>query len=207
VEPEHVASIRGGNAHYVALSREYMKRGFGVAPEAPRIERPAHAGGHAAVGCAIVTVSDTRTKQDDLSGDALNQGLLAAGHTVVARAWVRDQVTAIRRAVRAALAKRAVSAVILTGGTGVAPRDVTPQALEPIITMPLPGFGEVLRALSYPEIGSAAWLSRTTAGIARGKLVICLPGSPAAVRFALEKLIVGELPHVMRLLGRIPVKE
>jgi molybdenum cofactor biosynthesis protein B len=122
---------------------------------------------------------------------------------VVTRAWVRDTVPGIRRAVRAALARRAVDVVMVTGGTGVAPRDLTPEAVEPLFERPLPGFGERFRALSAAQVGSAAWLSRASAGIARGRLVILLPGSTRAVALALDELVIPELGHVARLLGRL----
>ena len=161
------------------------------APRAPR-----------AIGVAIVTVSDTRRGAEDTSG-ALAEKLLAdAGANVASRAWVRDDVAAIRRATRAALAKRAVDVVVLTGGTGLSTRDVTPEALEPLLDRTLPGFGERFRALSAREVGSAAWLSRAGAGVARGRLVVYLPGSSGAVRQALEELLIPELTHVVRLLGR-----
>jgi molybdenum cofactor biosynthesis protein B len=115
---------------------------------------------------------------------------------------VKDDVAAIRRAARAALGKRAVDVVLLTGGTGLSPRDVTPEALEPLLDRPLPGFGERFRALSAREVGSAAWLSRAGAGVARGRLVVYLPGSAGAVRQALEELLIPELVHAVRLLGR-----
>jgi len=122
--------------------------------------------------------------------------------TVLARTWVRDEVTAIRAALRKQLARRGVDAVVLSGGTGVAPRDVTPDAVEPLLERALPGFGERLRALSWASVGSAAWLSRAGAGVARGRLVVYLPGSAGAVRQALEALLIPELVHVVRLLGR-----
>ena len=154
------------------------------------------------VGVAIVTVSDTRRGADDTSG-ALAERLLAdAGCAVVSRAWVRDDVAAIRAAVRKALALAAVDAIVLTGGTGVAPRDVTPEAVQPLLERPLPGFGERFRALSGGSVGSAAWLSRAGAGVARGRLVVYLPGSSGAVLEALESLLIPELVHVVRLLGR-----
>jgi molybdenum cofactor biosynthesis protein B len=150
---------------------------------------------------AIITVSDTRRGADDTSG-ALAEQLLSGSGASVTRAWVNDDVTAIRRAVRAALAKRAVDVVLLTGGTGLAPRDVTPEAVEPLLDRALPGFGERFRALSAREVGSAAWLSRTGAGVARGRLVVYLPGSSGAVRQALTELLIPELTHAVRLLGR-----
>jgi molybdenum cofactor biosynthesis protein B len=173
-----------------------------AAPRAAR--RPAHAAAAARpVQCAIVTVSDTRGARDDRSGDAIAARLERAGHAVAGRAWVRDEIAAIRRAVRAALARRSTDAVIVTGGTGVAPRDVTPEAVEPLFDRTLPGFGEQFRALSAAQVGSAAWLSRASAGIARGRLVALLPGSTRAVTLALDELLIPELGHVARLLGRL----
>lgn len=164
--------------------------------------RPAHAAHHR-VGCAIVTVSDTRGRADDRSGDALQQRIERGGHDVLARDWVRDEIAGIRRSVRAALARRGVDVVLVTGGTGVAPRDVTPEAVAPLVSRWLPGFGELFRAISYREVGSVAWLSRAAAGVARGKLLVILPGSPAAVRLAADRLLVPELAHAARLLGRL----
>jgi len=164
--------------------------------------RPAHAAAHR-VGCAIITVSDTRGRADDTSGAMLQQRLERGGHQVVSRDWVRDEVAAIRRCVRTALARRGAQAVLVTGGTGVAPRDVTPEAIAPLVSRWLPGFGELFRLLSYEEVGSAAWLSRAAAGVARGRLLVILPGSPAAVRLAADRLLVPELAHAARLLGRL----
>jgi len=168
--------------------------------------RHAHAA-PGAVGCAIVTVSDTRGPREDRSGDELQRCLERGGHRVVGRAWVTDEAPAIRRKVRAALASRTVDAVLVTGGTGVAPRDVTPEAVAPLVARWLPGFGERFRALSAEQVGSAAWLSRAAAGIANGRLLVILPGSPAAVRLAADRLLVPELAHAARLLGRLETKE
>ncbi|MCE9627756.1 MAG: molybdenum cofactor biosynthesis protein MoaB [Candidatus Eisenbacteria bacterium] len=167
---------------------------------------PSHAAHQRAVrpvAVAIITVSDTRRGADDTSGALAERMLLQSGFTVISRAWAKDEVATIRRATRAALAKRAVDVVILTGGTGVAPRDVTPEAVEPLLERELPGFGERFRALSWAAVGAAAWLSRAGAGVARGRLVVYLPGSSGAVRQALEQLLIPELVHVVRLLGRI----
>ena len=165
--------------------------------------------GHAAAAavrpgrCAVITVSDTRGPTDDGSGDALARGLARAGHDVVTRAWVKDDVAVIRRAARAALARRDVDAVLLTGGTGVAPRDRTPEALRPLLERELPGLGELFRMLSYRQVGSAAWLSRAGAGVAKGKLVVWLPGSTKAVELAVGELVGPELGHALGLLGRL----
>ena len=176
----------------------------------PRAKVPRHAhaaGAHRAVVCAIVTVSDTRGRDDDASGDRAQRLLEGAGHRVAHRDWVRDDARAIRATVRRALARPPVDAVIVTGGTGIAPRDVTPEALEPLVDTPLPGFGERFRARSEAHVGAAAWLSRASAGIARGRLLVWLPGSTRAVSLALEELILPELGHVLRLIGRLTSKE
>ena len=155
------------------------------------------AGAPKSVGCAVITVSDTRTLADDTGGALLCALLEGAGHRVAARELVKDDVAAIGAALDAALARRDCAAVLLTGGTGVAPRDVTPEAVAPRLERGLPGFGELFRSLSFAEIGSAALVSRALAGIARGKPVFALPGSRAAIRLALERLILPELPHLV----------
>lgn len=167
---------------------------------APRRRAHPHAGAAGAVRCAIVTVSDTRSAADDRSGAVLQRSLERGGHVVGARLWVRDELPAIRRAVAGALRRRDVDTVLLTGGTGIAPRDVTPEAVAPLVARWLPGFGELFRMLSYREIGGAAWMSRAAAGVARGKLLVILPGSPAAVRLAADRLLVPELGHALGIL-------
>lgn len=148
------------------------------------------------VPCAILTVSDTRTLESDSGGALLEERLRGAGHPVLSRAVVPDDVDAIRRAALDALAQPELRALLVTGGTGVAPRDVTPDAIEPLLDRTLPGFGELFRMLSWQEIGSAALLSRALAGLRAGRLVFVLPGSRGALRLALEKLILPELGHL-----------
>jgi molybdenum cofactor biosynthesis protein B len=169
---------------------------------ARRLPRGHAAGSVRPAGFAVITVSDTRTPRTDVSGKRAEVLVEQAGHAVRHRDWVRDRRVAIRRAARTALALPSVDVVIVTGGTGVAPRDVTPESLEPIYDRPLPGFGEWFRALSCRQVGSAAWLSRASAGVVRGKLLVLLPGSPRAVELALRKLLLPELAHVLRLTGR-----
>ena len=167
--------------------------------------RPAHAAAaRAPVRCAVLTVSDTRGRGSDPGGDAIEERIQSAGHRVVLRAWSLDSVRSIRATARAALADPRTDALIVTGGTGPAPRDVTPDALESLIDRPFAGFGELFRALSYAEVGSAAWLSRAGAGVVGNRLVFWLPGSPAGTRLALDQLILPELGHALRLLGRTP---
>jgi molybdenum cofactor biosynthesis protein B len=148
------------------------------------------------VPCAVLTVSDTRTLETDTGGALVAELLAAAGHPVVSRDVVPDDAEAIRGAALEALARPEVRALIVTGGTGVAPRDVTPDALEPLLERTLPGFGELFRMLSWQEIGSAALLSRAFAGLRAGRVVFVLPGSRGALRLALERLILPELGHL-----------
>ncbi|MEZ4354661.1 MAG: molybdenum cofactor biosynthesis protein B [Myxococcota bacterium] len=163
---------------------------------------PAHRGHHhrkAApdrVPTLVVTVSDTRTLETDTGGALVESMLREAGQPVVARRIVPDEPEAIRRALDEAIGDPGCRAVVFTGGTGVAPRDVTPDTIEPLLERVVPGFGELFRMLSYEDIGSAALLSRALAGLSAGKVVFVIPGSRGAVRLALEKLILPELGHL-----------
>jgi molybdopterin adenylyltransferase len=152
------------------------------------------------VRCAIVTVSDTRTEGTDLSGRAIVELLEGAGHTVESKSIIRDEQDQVRTIVGAQIGR--VDAVITTGGTGIASRDTTCEALEPLFQRRLEGFGELFRARSYEEIGSAAMLTRATAGIAHGTIVFVLPGSENAVRLAMTKLILPELGHIVHELRK-----
>ncbi len=148
------------------------------------------------VPTAVITVSDTRTLETDTGGARIAERLAEAGHPVVSREIVPDAPDAIAGALRKALSRDEIAAVILTGGTGVAPRDVTPEAVAPLLERVIPGFGELFRMLSFGEIGSAALLSRSLAGIASGRVVFVLPGSRGAVELAMEKLILPEIGHL-----------
>jgi molybdenum cofactor biosynthesis protein B len=148
------------------------------------------------VATVVVTVSDTRTLETDTGGALVAELLEGAGHEVAARHIVKDEPAAIAAALDEALALDGSRAVIFTGGTGVAPRDLTPDTIEPRLGRIVPGFGELFRMLSYEDIGSAAVLSRALAGIRDGRVVFVLPGSRGAVRLALEKLILPEIGHL-----------
>ena len=150
----------------------------------------------------MITVSDSRTLADDSGGALVCELLSAAGHRVVQREIVKDDPTAIRAALGRGLASPECAAVVLTGGTGVAKRDVTPEAVAPLLERPLPGFGELFRQLSFAEIGAAAMLSRALGGMAQGKPVFALPGSRAAIQLALERLILPELGHLVGEAGK-----
>jgi molybdenum cofactor biosynthesis protein B len=151
---------------------------------------------HVRVPTAVVTVSDTRTPNTDTGGALVAELLEQAGHPLVSREIVRDEPEAIAAAVERLVGHDEVRAIILTGGTGVAPRDVTPETIEPLLERVVPGFGELFRMLSYEDIGSAALLSRALAGLAKGSVVFAIPGSRGAIRLALEKLILPELGHL-----------
>jgi molybdenum cofactor biosynthesis protein B len=149
-----------------------------------------------AVPTAIVTVSDSRTLETDTGGALVEEMLGQAKQPVVGRRIVPDEPEAIRGALDQALTESDSRAIIFTGGTGIAPRDVTPDTIEPELDRVIPGFGELFRMLSYEDIGSAAILSRAVAGLKQGKVVFVIPGSRGAVRLAMEKLIVPELGHL-----------
>jgi molybdenum cofactor biosynthesis protein B len=151
----------------------------------------------------LVTASDSRTAADDRSGDLLAAGLAAAGVGLRGRRIVNDEPAALRAALREALAS-GVDAVVVTGGTGIAPRDVTPEAVLDLGGRELPGFGELFRALSFAEVGTAAYLSRALAVVRGRQVIFALPGSPAACRLALERLILPELSHLVAQASRDP---
>jgi molybdenum cofactor biosynthesis protein B len=151
----------------------------------------------ASVGCAVLTVSDTRTLADDRSGGAIVDLLEAAGHRIAARAIVKDEPASVGDAVREFVANAQVEAILITGGTGIAARDQTPEALRGMFSKELPGFGELFRMLSYQEIGAAAMLSRALGGVVDRTVVLLMPGSTAAVRLAMEKLILPEIGHLV----------
>ncbi len=145
---------------------------------------------------AILTISDSRTLANDTSGQYLVDRFTEHGHTIVDRRIVRDEIEEIRAVVAEAAAAN-LDALIMTGGTGVSPRDCTPEAIRPLLEVELPGFGELFRMLSYAEIGAASMLSRALAGRIGSLLVFCLPGSTNAVRLATDKLLLTDLAHIV----------
>jgi len=154
------------------------------------------------VGCYVLTVSDTRTPQTDTSGLAIRELLERAGHTVTGHAIVRDEPDQVTALVQAALDDARTQAIITTGGTGITSRDGTFEAVDRLLEKRLDGFGELFRMLSFAEIGASAMMSRATAGTARRKAIFVLPGSHDAVRLAMTRLIVPELPHVIQQVQR-----
>jgi molybdenum cofactor biosynthesis protein B len=158
-----------------------------------------HARGKRAAACAIVTVSDTRTPETDASGTCIRALLEEAGHHVVAYTIVPDEPRELRARLDALLGDAGVDAVIVNGGTGLAARDTTYETVTALLDKRLDGFGEIFRMLSYQQVGPAAMLSRATAGTARDRILVSLPGAPAAVELAMAKLIVPELGHMVHL--------
>jgi len=149
------------------------------------------------VRCFIVTVSDTRSEATDVSGRAIADLLAAAGHEVAGRMLVKDEPDLVRRTVERQLATGDAQVIIATGGTGITSRDSTYEAIVGLLNKRLDGFGELFRMLSFQQIGSAAMMSRACAGLAAGRIVISLPGSEAAVRLAMERLVIPELGHLV----------
>ena len=157
--------------------------------------------GPAAVACAVVTVSDTRDASTDRSGAFILRALRRAGHPVVDYRILTDDPPRIVTHLRALARGGRVVCVLLSGGTGIAPRDGTHEAVSGILEKRLDGFGELFRALSFREIGPAAMLSRAVAGTCRGMLIFSMPGSESAVRLAMTRIILPELGHAAGLVA------
>jgi molybdopterin adenylyltransferase len=154
-----------------------------------------------AVSCAVITVSDTRSAETDKSGQLMQSLLQTGGHRIGEYALIKDEPTQIKALLIALCQRSDLDAILFNGGTGIAPRDTTYDAIARSLDKTLPGFGEIFRALSYTEIGSRAIASRAVAGVCQSKLVFSVPGSTAAVRLAIEQLILPELPHLIKQLN------
>jgi|SRR5579862_1830658 len=154
------------------------------------------------IGCYVITISDTRTSATDTGGTAVVELLGNAGHIVVGRTIVRDDAEMVRGAIERQLAAPGVQVIITTGGTGITSRDTTYEVVSAMLDKHLDGFGELFRMLSYEEIGAAAMLSRACAGLVCGRIVAALPGSEAAVRLAMSRLLIPELGHLVREASR-----
>jgi molybdenum cofactor biosynthesis protein B len=162
------------------------------------VEETHHRGSDRPVTCAIVTVSDTRTADTDTSGARIRELLEAAGHGVGAYSILPDEPSIVRPRLVELVAESA-EVVIVNGGTGLAPRDSTYEAIVGLLDKRLDGFGELFRALSYAEIGAAAMLSRAVAGVASRTVIVSLPGSTKAVELAMQKLLLPVLGHMRQL--------
>jgi molybdenum cofactor biosynthesis protein B len=163
-------------------------------------EHKAHA--PVSVRCFVLTISDTRTEDTDTSGRAIVTLLTDAGHTIAGRAIVKDDADLVRGTIERHLASADVQAIITTGGTGITSRDSTYEAVSGLLQKRLDGFGELFRMLSYEQIGPAALMSRACAGLVAGRIVVSLPGSEAAVRLAMERLLIPELGHMVQQAGK-----
>jgi len=137
-------------------------------------------------------------KITDVSGDTIKALLKNANHVVLYKKIIADDKNMIAEAVKNILSSTELDAAIFCGGTGIAPKDVTIETVQPFLEKVLPGFGEIFRRLSYDKVGSAAVMSRAVAGVAKGKALFCIPGSPDAVRVSVEMLILPETPHIVR---------
>lgn len=149
------------------------------------------------VRVAVVTVSDTRTIETDRGGQLVVDMLASSGHTIAGREITPDEPARIRSLIEKFADPQAIDAVLITGGTGITARDQTYETISGLLTKTMPGYGELFRMLSYEEIGPAAMLSRAIGGVMGGVLVLTMPGSVAAVRLAMEKLIVPEIGHLV----------
>ncbi|MFB6104777.1 MAG: molybdenum cofactor biosynthesis protein B [Halobacteriaceae archaeon] len=161
----------------------------------------------ASLGVAVLTVSSSRSLEDDDSGDAIQALLEDAGHTVVTRELVRDDFDRVQGIVARLCGRGDVDMVVTTGGTGVTPDDVTPEAILPLLDRELPGFGELFRSRSEAEVGTRAMLSRAVGGVVGDVPVFCLPGSENAARLGVEELIVPEATHLVGMTKRDETEE
>jgi len=155
-----------------------------------------------AVGAAVLTVSSTRSLDDDPGGDAVVEAFEADGHEVVTRELVADSYDRVQSSIDNLVGRDDVDVLVTTGGTGVTPDDVTVDAAEPLFDRELPGFGELFRRLSYDDIGTKVVGSRATAGVVEGTLVFCLPGSEHAATLGTEEVVLPEIPHLVGLANR-----
>ncbi len=146
-------------------------------------------------GIAVITISDTRTAADDKSGNTLVERIQDAGHTLVGRRIVKDDVRQIRAAARVLVKRKDVDVVITTGGTGLTGRDVTIEAMRPLFDKEIEGFGVIFHMISFQKIKTSTMQSRATAGVVSGKYVFCLPGSPGACRDGWDEILVHQLDY------------
>jgi molybdenum cofactor biosynthesis protein B len=174
-------------------------------------EQHGHGGGHdhdhhshdaEAVSVAVVTVSSSRSADEDPAGDYVASAFEEAGHEVAVRELIPDDYDSVQGTVDRLARRKDTDAVVTTGGTGVTPDDVTPEAVRGLFAKPLPGFGELFRRLSYDEVGTKTIGSRATAGIVTTTPVFCLPGSENAVRLGVDEVILPEVGHLVGLAGR-----
>ncbi len=150
------------------------------------------------VSCAVLTISDSRTEEDDESGKLIRQRLSDNGHRVTSYAILKNDSDSIEKKISELLGQEELEVIITSGGTGVSQRDVTVETIYPVLEKSLDGFGELFRFLSYQEIGTAGMMSRAMAGVVGGKVILCLPGSLGAANLAMDKIILPEIGHLVR---------
>ncbi|RLL41158.1 MogA/MoaB family molybdenum cofactor biosynthesis protein [Oceanobacillus piezotolerans] len=151
------------------------------------------------VSCAIVTVSDTRDEESDKSGQLMKTLLAGSGHPIHHYTIIPDDKQTITETIKSAAHREDIAAILVNGGTGISQRDVTIEAIRPLLDKEIPGFGEIFRYLSYQyDIGTASILSRAIAGVVNNRIVFSTPGSTGAVKLAMEKLILPELGHAVK---------
>lgn len=150
------------------------------------------------VTCAVLTISDSRTEQDDESGKLLQEMLRQNGHRVLAYAVLKNDANSIRGKIEELLKLADLQVIITSGGTGISHRDITVETISPMLEKKVDGFGELFRFLTYQEIGAGSMMSRAMAGVVRGKVIVCLPGSLGAVTLTLDKIILPEIGHMVR---------
>ena len=150
------------------------------------------------VSCAVLTISDSRPELDDESGKLIRQKLSQSGHRVMFYSILKNEADSIKKKIHELLGQQELQVIITSGGTGVSHRDITVETIAPILEKKLDGFGQLFRFLSYQEIGTAAIMSRAFAGVAEGKVILCLPGSPGAANLAMDKIILPEIGHMVR---------
>ena len=150
------------------------------------------------VSYALITISDSRTEEDDESGKLFKEQLSQNGHRLLAYALLKNDAAAVRQKIAELMKQDSLQVIITSGGTGLSHRDVTVETVSPMLEKKLDGFGELFRSLSYGEIGTSSIMSRAIAGVTGGKVIISLPGSLGATRLAIEKIILPEIGHMVR---------
>ncbi len=150
------------------------------------------------VSCAVLTISDSRTEEQDESGKLIKQKLSENGHRVMFYSILKNEADSIEQKIGELLGQEELQVIITSGGTGVSHKDITVETITPILEKKLDGFGELFRFLTYQEIGTGSILSRAVAGVARGKVILCLPGSLGAANLAMDKVILPEIGHLVR---------
>lgn len=153
------------------------------------------------VGAAVITLSTSRSLENDISGDVIHKMLEENGHAVHVRKLIPDNRTVLRATLRELAREKNVNAIITTGGTGLAPSDITVEVVQGMLDKELPGFNSLFMLLSYPQVKSASMLSRALAGTIKDKIIFCIPGSPKACKLAMESLILPELGHILMLMS------